>query len=72
MLQFPDDVEAVAEGEENGLDAGVGDYQVIEGDDALGLLVLRDWNLPEFAVPEDIVGQAQAVRYKILSLYCAS
>ena len=32
------------------------DYEVIEGDDALGLLVLWDGILPEFAVPEDIVG----------------
>ena len=59
-LQFPDDIEAVAEGEENGLYTGVVDYEVIEGDDALGLLVFRDWILPEFAVPEDIVGQDQA------------
>ena len=71
-LQFPDDIEAVAEWEENGLYTGVVDYEVIEGDDALGLLVFRDGILPEFAVPEDIVGQDQAVRYKILSLYCAS
>ena len=59
-LQFADDVEAVAEWEENGLYTGVVDYEVIEGDDALGLLVLRDGILPEFAVPEDIVGQDQA------------
>ena len=59
-------------GEEKGLYTGVVDYEVIEGDDALGLLVLRDGILPEFAVTEDIVGQDQAVRYKILSLYCAS
>ena len=71
-LQFPDDIEAVAEGEENGLYTGDVDYEVIEGNDALGLFVFRDGILPEFAVPEDIVGQDQAVRYKILSLYCAS
>ena len=59
-LQFPDDVEAVAEGEENGLYTGVVDYEVIEGDDALGLLVFRDGILPEFAVPEDIVGEDEA------------
>ena len=45
-LKLTDDVEAVAEGEENGLYTGVVDYEVIEGDDALGLLVFRDWILP--------------------------
>ena len=45
-LQFADDVEAVAEWEENGLYTGVVDYEVIEGDDALGLFVLRDGILP--------------------------
>ena len=61
-LQFADDVEAVAEWEENGLYTGVVDYEVIEGDDALGLLVLRDGILPEFAVPKDIVGENEATR----------
>lgn len=56
-LQFADDIEAVAEWEENGLYTGVVDYEVIEGDDALGLLVLRDGILPEFAVPKDIIGE---------------
>ena len=59
-LKLADDIEAVAEGEENGLYTGVVDYEVIEGDDALGLLVFRDWILPEFAVPEDIVGEDEA------------
>ena len=56
-LKLADDIEAVAEGEENGLYTGVVDYEVIEGDDALGLLVLRDGILPEFAVPKDIIGE---------------
>ena len=56
-LKLTDDVEAVAEWEENGLYTGVVDYEVIEGDDALGLLVLRDGILPEFAVPKDIIGE---------------
>ena len=33
-------------GEEKGLYTGVVDYEVIEGDDALGLFVLRDGILP--------------------------
>lgn len=61
-LQFPDDVEPVAEWEENGLYTRVVDYEVIEGDDALGLLVFRDWILPEFPVPKDIVGENEATR----------
>ena len=59
-LQFPDDVEAITDGEEDRFNTWVVDHQVIEGDDALGLLVLRDGILPEFAVPKDIVGQDQA------------
>ena len=56
-LQFPDDIEAVAEWEENGLYTGVVDYEVIEGDDSLGLFVFRDGILPEFAIPKDIIGK---------------
>ena len=61
-LQFADDVEAVAEWEENGLYTGVVDYEVIEGDDALGLLVLRDGILPEFPVPKHVIGKDEATR----------
>lgn len=61
-LQFADDIEAVAEWEEDRFNTWVVDHQVIEGDDALGLLVFRDGILPEFAVPKDIIGEDEATR----------
>ena len=60
LLNPPDDVKPVTDGEEDGFDTGVIDYHVIEGDDALGLFVFRDRILPELAVPKDVIGEDEA------------
>ena len=45
-LKLMDDVEAVTDGEEDRFNTGIGDDEVIEGDDALCLFVFRDRILP--------------------------
>lgn len=61
-LQFPDDVEAITDGEEDRFNTGIGDDEVVEGDDALCLFVFRDRFLPEFPVPKHVIGKDEATR----------
>ena len=59
-LFLADYVEAVAEGEDDRLDARVGSDHVVEAGYADGLFVLWEWIHADFAVPEYIVGEDES------------